>query len=147
MTRRSDRYNPATAPSRFQRKVIAQSNECWLWSGGTHPNGYGYFDGGYAHRWAYENAVGEIPPGLEIDHLCRTRNCVNPSHLELVTHAENQRRRKGFKTGPYNVGTHCKSGHERSPENTRIRPSDGARECIPCRRAAVARYRQKRLAV
>ena len=68
--------------------------------------GYGQFELGggsrqkrnrtYAHRFAYEQAKGAIPDGLEIDHLCRNRRCVNPDHLEAVTHQENQRR-----SGPY----------------------------------------------
>jgi hypothetical protein len=93
-------YNPQTAPARFWAKV-ATDGDCWLWRAHVMRNGYGYFDKGYAHRWAYQHMVAEIPEGLELDHLCRVRNCVNPYHLEPVTHAENHRRRRGIKTGPY----------------------------------------------
>jgi hypothetical protein len=89
-----------TAPKRFWSKV-QQHGDCWTWAAYTMPNGYGHFDKQYAHRWAYEYMVGEIPAGLELDHLCRRRNCVNPFHLDPVTHAENHRRRRGIKTGPY----------------------------------------------
>ena len=92
--------NPATAPGRFWPKV-AESGDCWVWTAFRMPNGYGQFDKQYAHRWAYEHLRGEIPEGLELDHLCRVRHCVNPWHLEPVTHAENHRRRRGIKTGPY----------------------------------------------
>lgn len=92
--------NPATAPARFWPKV-AEDGDCWAWTGYRQPSGYGQFDKQYAHRWAFEHLRSEIPEGLELDHLCRVRHCVNPWHLEPVTHAENHRRRRGFKTGPY----------------------------------------------
>lgn len=75
---------------------------CWLWKGGSNGLGYGRFmpDGRrsgsrrlvYAHRFAYEQFVGPIPEGFELDHTCRDPRCVRPDHLEPVTHAENLRR-------------------------------------------------------
>lgn len=65
---------------------------CWVWSAARNAKGYGIVFGGLAHRRVYEERVGPIPLGLEPDHLCRVRACVNPSHLELVTHKENMRR-------------------------------------------------------
>lgn len=72
---------------------------CWLWTGRVENSGYTQFRvGGKAgkdvssHRWIYEQSVGAIPEGLEIDHLCFVPICVNPTHLEAVTHAENIRR-------------------------------------------------------
>jgi hypothetical protein len=66
---------------------------CWLWEGAINSQGYGNFWDGVrfvkAHRFAYECLIGEIPEGLTIDHLCRVRHCVNPSHLEPVTMREN----------------------------------------------------------
>lgn len=86
---------------RFWKYVnIGDADDCWLWTGGINPNGYGYFnirDNGAvttrpAHRFMYEVIYGPIRDGLEIDHLCRVRACVNIGHLEAVTHAENVRR-------------------------------------------------------
>jgi hypothetical protein len=86
---------------RFWAKV-ERGPSCWHWLGFRHKDGYGLFRVGstkdhtrrliYAHRFAYE-LTAVIPPGLELDHLCNTRDCVNPAHLEVVSHAENVRRR------------------------------------------------------
>lgn len=81
-----------TSLERFWSKV-EKTDGCWLWKGATAGPGYGRFrlDGvlRYAHRFSYEISVGPIPKGLEMDHLCRTKNCVNPSHLQAVTHQIN----------------------------------------------------------
>lgn len=107
------------------------TDTCWLWTGYTSA-GYGRFwDGTHvipAHRWAWEQVNGPIADGLHCDHLCRTRNCVNPKHLELVTIAENIRRGE---TGKHNkIKTHCPHGHEYTPENTAIYA--GRRNCKTC---------------
>ena len=67
---------------------------CWIWRGRIAPNGYGRLGSKYAHRVMYELHVGPIPTGLDVDHLCRVRHCVNPRHLEPVTRSENLRRGK-----------------------------------------------------
>lgn len=107
---------------------------CWLWTGTINRSGYGTIRIGdhgafLAHRWSYEHHVGAIPDGLVIDHLCRTRCCVNPEHMEPVTPRENQRR--GLLGA---LKTHCRNGHEYTPENTYTR-QDGRTECRTCMRA------------
>ena len=115
---------------------------CWLWTGRTH-DGYGRYSGGSSHRIAYELLVGPIPDGLELDHLCRVTQCVNPDHLEPVTREENIRRR-------YLLVTSCKNGHPFTPENTYPIPPtvrrSGKRACRTCRNEASQRYRTRRAA-
>ena len=75
-----------------------QFDECWIWTGPKNGSGYGIFSyrgrNQSAHRVAYRLLVGEIPDGLQLDHLCRKRSCINPAHLEPVTRLENVRRGK-----------------------------------------------------
>lgn len=112
---------------RFQPKIkIDPLTFCWEWIAGKFRQGYGMFhlngkDIG-AHRFAYEYWKGKIPNELEIDHLCNNKKCVNPSHLEIVTHLENMNRAI-IPKGRYSKEgrkTHCPQGHEYNEENTRI---------------------------
>lgn len=116
---------------------------CKPWVGQISPEGYGRLTGTghhrYAHRAAWEQANGPIPAGMQIDHLCRNRRCVEVTHLEAVTQAENLRRGTGF-SGRNARKTHCVRGHEFTPENTMVRPN-GYRCCRACYRL-VARARR-----
>lgn len=107
---------------------------CWVWTAAMATGGYGAFGVGrrkvYAHRFAYELLVGPIPEGLEIDHLCRVRACVNPTHLEAVTHRENDIRGFGA-SGIHARKTHCFRGHPFDENNTYKR-ANGKRVCRTC---------------
>ncbi len=131
-----------TPEERFWPKVDAEG-DCWEWLASKTPDGYGRFFGKgvfvYAHRFAWEALVGPIPDGFHIDHLCRNHSCVNPDHLEPVTNAENSRRGVAASVRKMLAArqTHCKHGHEWTPENTYMKPAkDGSfsRVCLICRR-------------
>ncbi|WP_461634535.1 HNH endonuclease signature motif containing protein [Glutamicibacter soli] len=113
---------------------------CWLWTASTKENGYGQFNSSNrnwnAHRLVYELLVGPIQEGMELDHLCRVRHCVNPQHLEPVTRKVNVRRQ-------FDAITHCPQGHEYNEENTYWH--NGNRLCRKCRiQRATARLRRIR---
>lgn len=143
----SDKFN-WSFERRFMSKVTVQEGGCWIWNGSKMRNGYGQLGvaGKHyaAHRYSYENKVGPIPIGLDLDHLCRVRACTNPDHLEPVTRSENLRR--GMKRGEHQrAKTHCPYGHEYSQQNTRI--NCGRRCCRTCDRARSQRTRDKKKCV
>jgi len=107
---------------------------CWLWTGRQTRLGYGVARHAgrpvYAHRFAYEVVVGEIPDGLELDHLCRVPGCVRPDHLEAVPHRVNILR--GIAPSAINARkATCVHGHPFDEANTIVRP-DGGRACRTC---------------
>jgi hypothetical protein len=107
---------------------------CWIWTGSTDEKGYGRFhDNGprKAHRCSYELHVGEIPDGLEPDHLCRNRPCVNPGHLEVVTHRENCQRAR------YS-NEECAKGHALPDPGP-----NGRRVCRECANERNRTYKQR----
>lgn len=134
-------------PARFWDKCTPEPNSgCWLWHGAILPNGYGqlFWDGGriLAHRLSYQSLAGAIADVLTIDHLCRVRCCVNPSHLEAVTHRENVLRGTS-PTATNAAQTHCSYGHEFTIENTYLR--GGRRICrVCCRRRSREKLERRR---
>lgn len=138
-----------TAAERFWLKVN-RTADCWIWMAYKNPLGYGQFGVGgsklvLAHRFAYEAVVGPIPPGMDLDHLCRNPSCVKPAHLEPVTHRENLLRGVGIV--PRNAAkTHCPQDHPYDIANTGHHKSDGSRYCRACARIRMARLKRARRA-
>lgn len=136
---------------RFRDRYYVAENGCWIWIGArTGPGDKGYgriaLPGNkrmLAHRWAYETFVGPIPEGLQIDHLCRNRPCVNPAHLEPVTNRENV-----LRADCPNIERHrsdlCQYGHPYDKVSKRLRREQ--RYCSICQRQAVLRYEAKKRA-
>jgi hypothetical protein len=139
-------------PERFWLKVQTGPEGCWLWTAGINTDGYGIFAheiSQLAHRVSYALLVGPIPNGHDVDHLCRVRHCVNPSHLRAVTHRENI-------LAPHCQGssairarqTHCPNGHElKDPNIPRAEKRIGQRKCRACDWARAHVKRQAALGI
>jgi hypothetical protein len=133
---------------RFWAKVkledkIFPENGCMLWTAFRNPDGYGMFRGEnglvLSTRWIYRRLRGLIPKGLQLDHLCGVKACINPDHLEPVTPGENTRRGNAtFRP------THCKNGHPFSEDNTYTDERTGHRQCRECTRTRRRANRKRR---
>lgn len=138
---------------RFRAKYVLRDSEifpndpCWHWIGAK-GRGYGVISrngkSGVAHRIWYELKVAKVPEGLELDHVCKNSFCVNPAHLEPVTHSENCKRGRHAEVCKARGAavTHCPQGHEYAGDNLYVKPN-GRRECKTCVRASGARYRER----
>lgn len=127
----------------LDRVDVGEGDECWEWRGSMYRDGYGRWRAGgrsrAAHIVSWESVFGPVPEGLDLDHLCRNRGCVRPSHLEPVTRQVNLLRGRTI-AAAHAAKTHCPKGHPYSEENTyRCR---GIRQCRTCR-AAVSRKRAR----
>jgi hypothetical protein len=124
-------------------KISPEPNSgCWLWEGAWAGLGYGALKINkrmfLAHRVVYEYSFGLIPAGLQLDHKCRIKCCVNPEHLEPVTAQENTLRNKGL-AAQNAAKTHCIKGHLLSPENTYVYRNGRRRHCKICIRDSKAK--------
>ena len=129
-------------PARMAAKVRLGAGGCWEWTGVRQTDGYAKVKWRKrmvsAHRVTYELLVGSIPEGLEIDHLCSVRHCVNPAHMEPVTHRENVRRTNLRRFGASSLPGACVHGHVLSKVGVRR-----SGQCAECDREAGRRYRAR----
>jgi hypothetical protein len=155
---------PTTLAELYARTLRMPRSGCLVWDGLLIHNGYGRISIGskqaaelgvrrtvLVHRLAWEIANGPIPKGMQIDHLCRNRACINVDHLEVVTPSENVRRGDGPALSSIRMTamvkaraaavTHCPNGHEYTPENTYTH--NGCRTCRICQRIRSTAWKQK----
>jgi hypothetical protein len=145
---REDDLKELLTDRKFDSKAIADSSGCLLWTGPIdRKDGYGrFYDGSGkttgAHQYAFRRAYGPVPEGKVVDHICRTRNCVNHSHLRAISAVENTMIGEGI-AAMNAAKTYCAHGHPLFGENLYVRPN-GERDCRKCRSAANLRYKRKK---
>ena len=143
---------PKSVTDRLLSRTEKDPSGCWLWKGHLNSWGYGRFwlSGrkstavwDMVHRVSYETFLDKkIPAGLEIDHLCRVRNCINPEHLEPVTPRENTFR-SNSRHGINARKTVCLRGHSLAGDN--LVKSDKNRRCRTCTNDAQrAKYHERK---
>ena len=145
----TDRRTPAS--DRFWRRVDKSGpipehaphlGNCWIWLGSSNDEGYGQIKANgrsaYTHRLSYELLVGPIPQGKVLDHLCRVRQCVNPSHLEPVTDGINFLRSLHSNAITFRTNV-CKRGHLMEGVNLYVSPG-GRRNCRECQKIRKAKF-------
>jgi hypothetical protein len=130
----------------FYRRVEFKSGDCWYWRGFITKQGYGRVKLGdrlyYAHKVSYLVSVGDVPVGLELDHMCRTRDCVNPYHMEPIPGVTNML--EGVSPSGLNSRkTHCKRGHALNEGNTYSDPKKANRSCRVCQRLHSETFRRR----
>lgn len=151
---RAAKRPPRPASEMFWEKVDKSvgSDGCWPWTAYRDRNGYGMFNAVagespvYAHRFALELAIGPIPAGRFACHHCDNPPCCNQAHLFVGTNADNMRDFAEKGLHPARKKTHCRRGHEYTPENTRV-VGGGLRRCRRCRQIARQREHAQRRAV
>jgi hypothetical protein len=140
-----------TPLERFERKYIPVTESgCWIWLGGLQGKGYGQFTlknkRVKAHRFSFEQFVGEIPDGMLVCHHCDVMCCVNPAHLFVGTNSDNMSDcankgrlhiQKRPDQHPNTRKKYCKNGHQLTAENTAVRSDNGGRRCKICDRIRV----------
>ena len=133
----------------IERHIDRRPDGCWIFGHRNDENSYGITrraesDWMAVHRFVYEKYKGPIPDGLQLDHLCRVRSCVNPDHLEPVTNQINVCRAP--KVIAARAALCCRHGHEWTPENTYIQSSSGTRVCRKCVAESQRRYQERKMA-
>jgi len=133
-------FTTAALPDKIAARIQADEHGCWLWLGG-HSQGYAQIwyknpaeprrRSYRGHRLTYLLLIGDVGPGLVLDHLCGVRGCINPGHLEPVTIEENSRR-----AGLAKRRDECSQGHPLAGKNLYVKP-DGSRRCRKCHNAEV----------
>lgn len=142
-------WNSAPIPLRVQERAGTRweaDGDCWISTYSVASHGYaqvGWQDSSkgernvvLAHRASWEFAMGPVPLGHTLDHLCKQKRCVNPAHMRILTNYENARRTSGR---DWPLGQ-CVNGH---PNSDSYQQAKGKRICRPCNRTFQAQYRAR----